>query len=188
MNAVEKFFVNSRLQYYLHKWFWFGKFLRQLPLQPYRSILEIGTGIGITGEFLAEKYPDARIIATDFDEDSVETARSQKYSANLEFRQADATKLPFADNQFDAAFSVLTLHHIHNFGQAISELCRVVKQGGDIYIMDIPSASFNFTHFRQNMVPGLFSKNDLIKIGETFGLHMTDLGGRYLFRLQGRKL
>ena len=186
MNPVEKFFVNSRLQYYLHRWFGFGKLLKKLPSAAYMDILEVGTGVGFTAELLAERYPNTHILATDFDEDSIEMARQRDHSSNVEFQGADATKLPYRDNQFDAAFSVLTLHHIHNFEQAVAELARVVKPNGDIYIMDIPSASLNFTHFRKSVVPGLFSKNDLIKIGEKHGLRMTDHGGRYLFSLHGQ--
>lgn len=188
MNAVEKFFVNSRLQYYLHRWFGFGRFLKKIPAASYRDILEIGSGVGMTAELLAEKYPKVHIVSTDFDEESIATAKQRKHAFNISFQQADATRLPFPDNQFDAAFSILTLHHISDFEKAIAELGRTVKKGGDIYIMDIPSASFNFTHYRKSIVPGLFSKSDLIHIGEKYGLQVTDLGGKYLFSLHGEKL
>ncbi len=188
MNSLEKFFVNSQIQYYLHKWFWFGRLLKKLSYRPYQNILEIGSGVGITSQLLAEKYPTARIVATDFDEDSIEIAKQKRYSTSLSFQQADATKLSFPNNHFDAAFSILTLHHINDFEAAISELSRTVKKDGDIFIMDIPSASFNFTHFRKSVVPGLFNKTDLIRIGEKNGLRMKDYGGKYLFSLHGKKL
>lgn len=188
MNQFEKIFVNSRIQYYLHKWFWFGSIVKRLPSTLYQNILEIGTGVGFTAELLAEKYPNAHILATDFDDDSIETAKSRRHSPNIVFQQEDATRLSFTDNLFDTAFSILTLHHIHDYRQAISELTRVVKQGGDVYIMDIPSASFNFFHFRKSIVPGLFTKTELMTIGENFGLKMEDCGGKYLFSLHGKKL
>lgn len=185
---MEKFFVNSRLQYYLHRWFGLGRFLKKIPSASYRTILEIGGAAGMTTKLLAEKYPHARIVSTDFDEDSIRIASKKKHASNVAFETADATKLVFADNRFDAAFSVLTLHHIDDFEKAIAELARTVKRGGDVYIMDIPSASFNFTHFRKSVVPGLFTKSDLMRIGEQHGLRMKDFGGRYLFSLQGKKL
>ena len=188
MNPVEKFFVNSRLQYYLHRWFGLGKLLKKLPPVTYQSILEIGSGVGFTVELLAEKYPNAQILSTDFDTDSIETAKNRSHSANISFQRADATQLPFAGNHFDAAFSVLTLHHIDDFEQAVAELARTVKQNGDVYIMDIPSASLNFFHLRKSVVPGIFTKSDLMEIGKNHGLKMEDLGGKYLFSLQGRKL
>lgn len=188
MNSIEKLFVNSKIQYYLHKWFGLGKFLKKLPPASYQNVLEIGSGVGMTAKLLAEKYPHTQIISTDFDEDSIGIAKKKKHAANVIFQQADATKLAFPDNYFDAAFSILTFHHIHDFEKAIAELVRTIKKGGDIYIMDIPSASFNFTHFRKSIVPGLFTKKDLIKTGEDKGLYMKDHGGKYLFSLQGKKL
>lgn len=147
MNTIEKFFVNSRIQYYLHTWFWLGRFLKKLSAKSsYQDILEIGSGVGITSQMLAEKYPTARIVATDFDEDSIEIAKHKRYSTNISFQQADATKLSFPNDHFDSAFSILTLHHVSDFEGVIAELARTVKRNGDIYIMDIPSASFNFTH------------------------------------------
>ena len=187
MNPIEKAFVNSRFQYYLHRWFGLGKFLKKIPPTDYRDILEIGGGVGTTAELLAEKYPIARILSTDFDEDSIETANRKGHSANITFQQADATKLVFPDNHFDAAFSILTFHHIGEFEKALVELVRTVKKGGDVFIMDIPSASFNFTHFRKSVVPGLFTKQDLIRLGEKHGLRITDYGGKYLFSLHGKK-
>lgn len=188
MNPIEKVFVNSRFQYYLHRWFGFGKLLKKIPSSAYRDILEIGGGVGTTAELLAEKYPHARILSTDFDEDSIETANHKRHPTNITFQQADATKLAFPDNHFDATFSILTFHHIGEFEKALVELVRTVKKGGDVFIMDIPSASFNFTHFRKSVVPGLFTKQDLIRLGEKYGLRITDYGGKYLFSLHGKKL
>lgn len=188
MNTIEKFFVNNRLQYYLHKWFGFGRFIKKIPPASYQDILEIGSGVGMTAELLAEKYPHAQIFSTDFDEHSIEIAKQKKHAPNIIFKQADATKLIYTNDKFDAAFSILTLHHINDFEAAIAELARIVKRGGDVYIMDIPSASLNFTHFRKSVVPGLFNKNDLIRIGEKHGLRMKDYGGKYLFSLHGKKI
>lgn len=188
MNAIEKMFFNSRFQYYLHRWFGFGKLLKRISSANYQNILEIGGGVGTTAELLAKKYPHARILSTDFDEDSIQTAKCKRHEANITFEQADATRLVFSDNHFDAAFSILTFHHIGEFEKALAELVRTVKKGGDVYIMDIPSASFNFTHFRKSVVPGLFTKQDLIRLGEKHGLRITDYGGKYLFSLRGKKL
>ncbi|MBS1594078.1 MAG: class I SAM-dependent methyltransferase [Bacteroidetes bacterium] len=184
MISTEKLFVNSRLQYYFHKWFGFGPFLEKLPASTYKSILEIGSGVGFTTRMIRVKYPVANIVATDFDEDSIRIAQKNNRLHSTTFMQADATKLPFSDNEFDAAFSVLTLHHIDQFEKAISELVRVVKSGGDIYIMDL-SARLNF---RKELTPGVFMKTDLLQIGEKYGLKMKDKGGMYLFSVQGSKL
>lgn len=51
--------------------------------------------------------------------------------------------LPFPDNQFDAVVSVNALDHVKDFKVAISEIHRVLKPGGKIYLnlnyRDIPT-------------------------------------------------
>ncbi|MFQ5615065.1 MAG: class I SAM-dependent methyltransferase [Anaerolineales bacterium] len=49
------------------------------------------------------------------------------------FQQADATRLPFDDNSFDAAFYSQVLHWTPNPRQAIGEIVRVVRPGGLIF-------------------------------------------------------
>lgn len=49
------------------------------------------------------------------------------------FQQGSATKLPFADNSFDAAFWLFILHWVPDPQQAIHECVRVVKPGGVIF-------------------------------------------------------
>lgn len=50
------------------------------------------------------------------------------------FVEASATDMPFADNQFDAAWSIWVLEHVPNPEQALSEIRRVVKDGGLLYL------------------------------------------------------
>lgn len=187
MTAIEKFFVNSPAQLYFHRLFGFGKFLRTLPLSSYLKILEIGSGVGFTSELLAKKYPSANIIATDFDEDLIKIAQEKRHVSNVIFRQEDATKLSFPDGYFDVVFAVLVLHHVENFPLAISEMARVVTPGGSVYVMDIPSKSFNFIHFRRHIVPGLFAKTDLMNLMAKSGLRVIDHGRHFIFTLEGKK-
>lgn len=186
MSAFEKFFVNSPIQMYFHRLFGFGKFLRKLPSSSYPQILEIGSGVGFTTKLLAEKYPNAKITATDFDEDLIQIAKQKYHSNNITFQQEDATKLSFPSAYFDAVFGVLVLHHIANFPLAISEMARVVKPEGSVYIMDIPSKSFNFTHFRKDYIPGLFNKADLMDLMTRNGFSVKDYGRYFIFALEGK--
>jgi ubiquinone/menaquinone biosynthesis C-methylase UbiE len=49
------------------------------------------------------------------------------------FKEASATRLPFPDNTFDAAFHSLVLHWTADPKKAINEIVRVVKPGGLIF-------------------------------------------------------
>ncbi|QAR32098.1 SAM-dependent methyltransferase [Geovibrio thiophilus] len=46
----------------------------------------------------------------------------------------DLTDLPFADNSFDFIYCSNVLEHIHNDAKAMSELYRVLEEGGMAYI------------------------------------------------------
>lgn len=49
------------------------------------------------------------------------------------FKEASATRLPFPDNTFDAAFHSLVLHWTPDPEKAISEIVRVLKPGGLVF-------------------------------------------------------
>jgi ubiquinone/menaquinone biosynthesis C-methylase UbiE len=51
-------------------------------------------------------------------------------------RAGSMTELPFEDGFFDAAYATESLEHAVEIEKAVSELCRVVKAGGRIAIID----------------------------------------------------
>lgn len=55
-----------------------------------------------------------------------------------------ATRLPFADGAFDVVFCEATLHHLDNIAPVVSEMSRVLRQGGMLLIAAEPySALFS---------------------------------------------
>jgi len=68
-------------------------------------------------------------------------ARAEGVADKIEFREADARKMPFEDASFDVVMSSGALHHIsHNFEdheRAVREMVRVLKPSGQIVIWDI---------------------------------------------------
>jgi len=56
------------------------------------------------------------------------------------FVQADAAKLPFLDKTFDAVISNNSLEHVIDYLDALSEIGRVLKPNGSIYIA-VPDAT-----------------------------------------------
>jgi SAM-dependent methyltransferase len=68
-------------------------------------------------------------------------ARAEGVADKIEFKEADARKMPFEDASFDVVMSSGALHHIsHNFEdheRAVREMVRVLKPSGQIVIWDI---------------------------------------------------
>ena len=68
-------------------------------------------------------------------------AKAEGVADKIEFKEADARKMPFEDAAFDVVVSSGALHHIsHNFDdheRAVREMVRVLRPGGKIVLWDI---------------------------------------------------
>ncbi len=95
-------------------------------------ILDIAAGTG-TSSVALQKH-GATVVAVDFSHGMVEEGR--KRHKNIEFIEADATKLPFGDNEFDAVSISFGLRNIEDPKAALSEMYRVLKPGGRVVICE----------------------------------------------------
>lgn len=99
------------------------------------KILDIGCGTGKSTEPLTEIFKNAEIIGCDPDKAMLAEARrrAEKLKLPIEYIEARAEKLPFADNYFDAVIAGTALHW---FGtkKAVKEINRVLKRGGLFYV------------------------------------------------------
>jgi SAM-dependent methyltransferase len=104
----------------------------RLKVPEQASVLEIACGTGIVTRRLRDWLDSSvRIVATDLNEAMMGYA-AQKFRPEdrIEWKQADATDLPFAGQSFDAVVCQFGLMFIPDKAKAISEACRVLKPGG----------------------------------------------------------
>ena len=90
------------------------------------SVLDVGCGPGYVSASAAER--GAKPIGLDFSKEMVAIAR--KTFPEIEFREGDAQKLPFADGSFDHVVANFALLHLADPERACAEACRVLKSGG----------------------------------------------------------
>lgn len=98
-------------------------------------ILDIAAGTGTSSAALAKS--GASVVAADFSEGMIRVGRErQAGNPNIEFVQADATALPFADNEFDAVTISFGLRNVVEPQKALAEFYRVTKPGGRVVICE----------------------------------------------------
>jgi len=96
------------------------------------GVLEIACGTGIVTRHLRDALPkSARLVASDLNEAMLAYA-SGKFGADdaIEWKQADAAALPFADSSFDAVVCQFALMFFPDKAAALREVHRVLKPGG----------------------------------------------------------
>ena len=106
--------------------------VRAIDPQPGERILDIAAGTGTSSVALAKT--GARVVAVDFSPGMV--AEGRRKHPELEFIEANAEKLPFVDNEFDAVTISFGLRNINDPRAALAEMYRVLKPGGRLVICE----------------------------------------------------
>lgn len=105
------------------------------------KVLEVGPGPGYISIELARLLPNVEIIGLDISETMIEIARenAREYglAERIEFRQGDASDMPFADSFFDFIISSGSLHHWEEPPRIFGEIRRVLKPGCQALISDL---------------------------------------------------
>ena len=95
------------------------------------SVLELACGTGQITHRLAREVKTW--TATDFSPKMLEEAKKQGKEDNIEFSVADATTLLYDDKSFDVVVIANALHIMPEPDKALSEIYRVLKQGGLLF-------------------------------------------------------
>lgn len=92
-------------------------------------VLDAGCGTGSLTLALAAHTGLEAIEAVDFEENFVTALRARTDDSRISARQGDVCALPYADQSFDAAYSLLVLHFVSDADKAAAEMRRVLKSG-----------------------------------------------------------
>jgi ubiquinone/menaquinone biosynthesis C-methylase UbiE len=105
--------------------------VRRLAPRSLSRVLETAAGTGVVTRALASNLPESvSIVATDLNEAMLEQAQAVGTSRPVEWRQADAAALPFADGTFDAVICQFGVMFFPDKAKAFAEAHRVLRPGG----------------------------------------------------------
>lgn len=123
------------------KYFHFGglqatqELIRLLPLDPTKTVLEVGCASGKTACYLAKTY-GCKVVGIDLLPGMVnnarERARREEVKGLVEFRVGDALALPLDEDVFDIVMGEFITGLLPDKPKALGEYCRVAKPGAVI--------------------------------------------------------
>jgi ArsR family transcriptional regulator len=102
------------------------------------TLADIGCGTGSLTFELARFA--GKVVGIDLSNEMLRRARAlsrERGVQNVEFRQGDVFDLPLAAHSVDAAFCVMVLHFLPDPARAVGALCRIVRPGGVVILVDL---------------------------------------------------
>ena len=148
----------------------------RININPEGTMLDLGCGEGRHIFGLMEKFPDLKCIGLDPHIESLGKAfEGLKFLESISntktnFLSGSAYSLPFSDDSFDLVVCSEVLEHLHDYKDAIKEINRVLKPGGQ-FLASVPAEfpekiCWLLSEAYQNQPGGhlrIFKKNKLIK-------------------------
>lgn len=141
VNWPERLWVNSPVRRYVQQQE--GRFFKKMGrLAPGGTCLEIGCGCGVGARIIHEAFAPSAIHALDIDVAMLEAAKKRRKRSAwkdipLHLLTADAQELPFPGDCFDAVFNYGIIHHLENWQKGVTEIARVLKEGGVFFFEEI---------------------------------------------------
>jgi demethylmenaquinone methyltransferase/2-methoxy-6-polyprenyl-1,4-benzoquinol methylase len=112
---------------------WRQQVIKLATLKPGTRLLDLGAGTGDLAREALSQQPETRVVAADF---TLEMMRVGQRNGSLPWSAADALKLPFGNQIFDAVVSGFLMRNVGDIQQALKEQYRTLKPGGRIVILD----------------------------------------------------
>jgi len=152
-----------------------------LDVRSGQKVLDVAAGNGNASLAAARRWCD--VVATDYVPALLERARERAAAERLdiEFREADAEALSFADGSFDAVVSTFGVMFTPDQDRAAAEMARVCKRGGKIGLANWTPEGFIGQLFKtigKHVPPQPGAKSPALwgtraRIDELFGPHAT---------------
>ncbi|TVQ69793.1 MAG: bifunctional demethylmenaquinone methyltransferase/2-methoxy-6-polyprenyl-1,4-benzoquinol methylase UbiE [Oceanospirillales bacterium] len=106
-----------------------------------QSVLDIAGGTGdLTRKFSRLVGPTGKVVLADINDSMLKVGRDKLINSgtagNVEYVQANAEALPFADNTFDIITIAFGLRNVTDKDAALRSMQRVLKPGGKLMVLE----------------------------------------------------
>jgi ubiquinone/menaquinone biosynthesis C-methylase UbiE len=110
-------------------------YLDRIEIQPGQAVLDTAAGTGGNIEHLPD-HADYTLL--DISRNMLTACKNNlhRWGRHAYLVQADAARLPFYSDSFDAAIHMGGLQFLSNPAEGIFEMCRVTRPGGLVWIID----------------------------------------------------
>lgn len=125
---------------------WAEKLIQFSSPPPDSTILDVACGTGIVARSAAFKVVnDARVTGLDISKQMLNKASemAKKPGLEIEWKQGDASQLPFEDNRFDHLFCQQAKQFFTDPQQVLEEIHRVIKSNGTLALNILRSITHN---------------------------------------------
>ncbi|MEQ1525710.1 MAG: class I SAM-dependent methyltransferase [Gallionella sp.] len=107
-------------------------------LTPHASVLEVGCAGGDFSRLLAERS----MKVSGIDRSAQMLKKAKQTPSSVQFKQADATQLPFPNQHFDVVLAASLINIVDSPRAVLNEMKRVCREGGTVSVL-VPSSSFS---------------------------------------------
>ena len=132
--------LNHRLSWDIDKGWRKKAIKRLLPYAP-KKMLDIATGTGDFAILAAQMLHPEQLVGADISEGMMEIGRQKVKRMGLDkvisFEKQDCLHLGYEDETFDAVTTAFGIRNFQNLDQGLSEMCRVLKKGGHLCIVEL---------------------------------------------------
>lgn len=155
---------------------------RALGLSPSSHVLDIGSGLGGPARTVAQAH-GCRVTGIDLTQAFCDAATAMSAWVGLadrvDFRQGDATRLPFGDGTFDAAMTIHVAMNIAAKDRMYAEARRVLKPGARFAAYDVLQGEggevlFPVPWAREPSISHLATPQEMVALLEGAGFEILD--------------
>ncbi len=137
MNSIEYWAMNNPVRGFVQRHYEAPR-LQRLSSGVAADVLEIGCGQGTGARIIHDLFSPKRYVGIDLDPRMIRRAeRRANHLPNSEFREGDVSNLDLPDASFDLVMDFGIVHHIPNWHDALGEVHRVLKPGGEFLFEDL---------------------------------------------------